>query len=217
MRYFIVVVSEYRVKVRREESPRYFDWLLPLYSNLFCFLTMVCNYSLLILIPPVTAIIVLLTSVTLKRFYHLPCRSRNTVTKAPGGIAYLLAGGYFDRNTCLIRDSSAIVSFSALARLSVSKLCFRFKIVLFNAQNLRNTPNTNLEGTNPFGPIVSWIDLISMRIITFSVCLWCLFFTTSTILLSVYWFLSTFKMELCASTPWFVNLFQYGLHYIYIR
>lgn len=135
-----------------------------------------------------------------KRPSHVPDRSQNSLTNAAGSIIYLVIGCKFDRSARLIRDFATIDSIFALASLRASNRSFLYTLVLFYPETLGNTPNNRSCGTNPFAPIVSLIDLLSMRNIILSDSLWYSFFTSLNLLRSGQWFRSPFPMEFCGST-----------------
>lgn len=105
---------------------------------------------------------------TVKGPSHLPYRPRNTLTKSPGSIGYIVAGANFGRSARLIRDYATIVSISVLASLSAPKISIWFWLILVNPGDLDNTANNKSDENNPFGPIVSLIDLIAIHSIILS-------------------------------------------------
>lgn len=56
-----------------------------------------------------------------------------------------------------------MVSTSARARLIVFNLSIRFRLVFDGAGNDDSVPNTNNDGTSPFGPIVWFISFMEIR------------------------------------------------------
>lgn len=103
-----------------------------------------------------------LTFVTVNGPSHLPKRTLKTLTRSPRSIRYYVAGGSFECNALLILDSATMVSISVLASPRASNISFWFLFVFDGSGKVGSTPYTSYDGTNPFRPIVSFIDLTSI-------------------------------------------------------
>lgn len=106
-------------------------------------------------IPSVTDIIFLDTFVTVNVPSHFAVLSMYTLTRSPGRMRYLVAGGTFNCSDLCILYYATIVSISVLANLKVLKRSVWLKLMLDIQENFGHVPNTSSDGPNPFGPIVS--------------------------------------------------------------
>lgn len=113
-------------------------------------------------IQSVTDIIFLLIFTTVNGLSHLPVRSLNNLTRTPGRIRYLVAGGSLDCNALLILDSATMVYISALAIFRASNLSFCSMLVLDGLGKMGKTPYKSNDVTSLLRPIVSLIEFIAI-------------------------------------------------------